>query len=117
MAKFQKIKRVKKPWGCEIWYAQSQHYLGKIIVIEKGKRLSLQYHKKKHETAYALRGRWVLRLGNKRHVMTPGRAMAIPPGTVHRFESPFGRATLLEVSTPQADDVVRLQDDYGRRGK
>lgn len=117
MAKLQKVKKVKKPWGSELWYAHGEHYLGKIIVIEKGRRLSLQYHKKKHETVYALRGRWVLRISGKRILMRPGYSMAIAPKTIHRFEAPYGRATLLEVSTPQAADVVRLEDDYGRSAK
>ena len=110
-----KIRKVIKPWGHELWYAHSPHYFGKIIVIEKGKRLSLQYHKKKHETVYTLRGRWMLRVGNKSRIMAPGSAIVIPPGAVHRFEARFGRATLLEVSTGHADDVIRLEDDYGRR--
>ncbi len=114
MAKVRKIKKIVKPWGCELWYAQSPYYLGKIITIEKGKRLSLQYHKKKHETVYALRGRWLLRLGNTRRLMRPGMAMVIPPGAMHRFESPFGRVTLLEVSTAHPDDVTRIEDDFGR---
>jgi mannose-6-phosphate isomerase-like protein (cupin superfamily) len=84
------------------------------LVIEKGHRLSLQYHKKKHETVYTLRGRWRLVLGNAASVQRPGCVTVIPPGTVHRFESPFGRTTLLEVSTPEAWDVVRLADDYKR---
>ena len=109
-----KIKRVPKPWGHELWWAQAPKYVGKLLVIEKGKRLSLQYHKKKHETIFTLRGRLRLRLGSRTSVVGPGNAVPIPPRTVHRFEAPFGRVTLLEVSTPEVWDVVRLQDDYGR---
>lgn len=108
------MKRVAKPWGHETWWAQAPAYVGKLLVIEKGKRLSLQYHQKKHETIYVLRGRLKLRLGRRSVVLPPGSASPIPPRTVHRFEAPFGRVTLIEVSTPQVWDVVRLQDDYGR---
>ncbi|MHB2025406.1 MAG: cupin domain-containing protein [Elusimicrobiota bacterium] len=109
-----KIMIVKKPWGREVWYAQSSSYVGKIITVEKGKRLSLQFHRKKRETVYSLKGRWLLELDGRRRVMRPGQAADIAPGMVHRFSAPYGRATLLEVSTPQTDDVVRLEDDYGR---
>lgn len=111
------LKRVDKPWGHEIWWAQAPAYVGKLIVIEKSKRLSLQYHKKKHETIYVLRGRLRLRLGPRSRLLAAGAAATIPPKTVHRFEAPFGRVTLLEVSTPEVWDVVRLQDDYGRSGR
>ena len=110
------VKVVKKPWGREIWYAQHKKYVGKILIIEKGKRLSRQYHKVKHETLYTLKGRFLLRLGGKRKVMKAGMAFDIPPKTVHRFEAPYGRVTLLEVSTPEVWDIVRLADDYGRTG-
>ena len=104
-----------KPWGYELWWAHAKKYVGKLLVIEKGKRLSLQYHKVKHETLYTLRGRWRLRLGKSVSIQRPGSSVAIPPRTVHRFEAPFGRVTLLEVSTPEVWDVVRLQDDYKRK--
>ena len=107
-------KFVPKPWGHELWWAQGPGYVGKVLVIEKGRRLSLQFHKVKHETVYTLRGRWRLVLGKTKSVQRPGSVTVIPPRTVHRFEAPFGRATLLEVSTPQVWDVVRLQDDYRR---
>lgn len=109
-----KPRIVSKPWGREVWWAQAPHYVGKLLVIEKGKRLSLQYHEVKHETVYTLRGRWRLVLGKRRVVQTPGCVTVIPPRTVHRFEAPYGRATLLEASTPEVWDVVRLQDDYKR---
>ena len=109
-------KTVQKPWGHEVWWAESPRYAGKLLVIEKGRRLSLQYHKVKHETIYTLRGRWRLRLGRRRKVMGPGSVTVIPPRTVHRFEAPFGRVTLIEASSPELWDVVRLQDDYKRTG-
>ena len=112
-----KVKRVNKPWGHEMIFAHAKKYVGKILVIEKGHRLSLQLHRRKHESLMVLRGRLKLRLGGKTKTVGPGEAFAIPPRTVHRFEAPHGRVTLIEVSTPELWDVVRLQDDYGRRGK
>ncbi len=110
----QAVRTVEKPWGREIWYAQAPRYVAKILIIHKGRRLSRQYHKVKHETIYTLRGRLRLELGSARRIVGPGSAFTIPPGTVHRFEAPFGRVTLLEASTPEVWDVVRLADDYGR---
>lgn len=108
------IKTVDKPWGHELWFAQSKKYVGKVITINKGHRLSRQYHKKKHETIYVLRGKLQLELKGKKGVLKPGQAAEIPTRAIHRFEAPFGRVTLLEVSTPEVWDVVRLSDDYGR---
>ncbi len=109
------VEVVAKPWGRELIYARHRRYVGKIIVVERGHRLSLQFHERKHETIYCLRGRFRLRLGRRSILMRPGMAQAIAPGTIHRFEARYGRATILEVSTPELDDVVRLQDDYGRQ--
>lgn len=111
------VKIVDKPWGHEVWWAQSKRYAGKLLVIEKGRRLSLQYHRVKHETVYTLRGRWRLILGRKRSDVRPGAVTVIPPRTIHRFEAPYGKVTLIEVSTPELWDVVRLQDDYKRSEK
>ena len=113
-----KAERVHKPWGHEIIFARAKTYVGKLLVIEKGRRLSLQFHRKKHESLMVLRGRLKLLLGKKRvQTVGPGATFTIPPKTIHRFEAPQGRVTLIEVSTPELWDVVRLQDDYGRRGK
>jgi quercetin dioxygenase-like cupin family protein len=113
-----KTLRVDKPWGHELIFALApKKYAGKLLVIEKGKRLSLQYHRRKHESLIVLKGKLTLRLGKKTHLAGPGTAFAVPPGTVHRFESHHGRVTLVEVSTTELDDVVRLQDDYGRTGR
>lgn len=112
-----RTERVEKPWGHELIFAKAPKYCGKLLVIEKGKRLSLQYHRKKHESLLVLKGRLKLRLGRTTRLAGPGTAFAIPPRTVHRFEAPKGRVTLVEVSTPELWDVVRLQDDYGRQGK
>ncbi len=112
-----KIKKIIKPWGHELLFAKAKKYVGKILIIESGHRLSLQYHRRKHESLFVLRGRLGLRLGRKMRTVGPGTAFTIPPRTVHRFEAPKGRVTLLEVSTPELWDVVRIDDDYGRRGK
>lgn len=107
-------KRICKPWGHELLFAKNHAYAGKFITIEKGHRLSLQYHRRKHETVFVLKGVLELVLGKRRRLLKPGAAFPIPPRTVHRFCAPSGRVTLIEVSTPQLDDVVRLEDDYGR---
>ena len=110
-----KTSKIKKPWGHELIFAHApKKYAGKILVIEKGRRLSLQYHRRKHESLYVLKGKLTLRLGKKTRTAGPGTAFAVPAGTVHRFESHHGRVTLIEVSTSELADVVRLQDDYGR---
>lgn len=109
------VKIVKKPWGREVWYALGPSYLGKIIEINGGHRLSLQFHKIKHETIFTLKGKFLLQLGAKKKVMREGSTQVIPPNTVHRFEAPYGKVVLLEVSTPEVDDIVRLEDDYGRK--
>lgn len=98
-------------------FAHTRKYAGKLLVIEKGRRLSLQYHRRKHESLFVLKGKLTLRLGRATRLARPGDAFAVPPGTVHRFEARNGRVTLLEVSTPELDDVVRLSDDYGRTGE
>lgn len=111
------MKRVDKPWGHEVWFAHTERYVGKILVIEAGKRLSLQYHREKDESIYVQDG--TLRLTLERdgvlevEDLGPGEARHIPPGTRHRFEA-LERCTLCEVSTPEVEDVVRLEDDFGR---
>jgi mannose-6-phosphate isomerase len=107
-------KKVLKPWGHELWWAQTKAYLGKILVVNKGHRLSLQYHKRKRETLHVLRGVLLLEHQGKKLKLRPGNSFDIAPGQTHRFAAPFGRVTLLEVSTPEAHDIVRLSDDYGR---
>lgn len=107
---------VDKPWGRELLFARTRRYAGKLLIIEKGRRLSLQYHRRKHESLFVLRGKLTLRLGRAMRLARPGEAFVVPPGTVHRFEARHGRVTLVEVSTPELEDVVRLSDDYGRTG-
>jgi mannose-6-phosphate isomerase-like protein (cupin superfamily) len=109
-----KTKKVMKPWGWELWFAHSKHYVGKIIFIKKGHRLSLQSHRRKHETVYTEQGAWRLQIGRTERRMKVGDFAVIPPGTIHRFYAPYGNVRLLEVSTPHVTDVIRLEDDYGR---
>lgn len=111
-----KPKIVKKPWGHEVIFAHERKYAGKILVINKGHRLSLQYHTKKHETVYVLRGRLLAKVGWKWRIYAAGHSIILPPRTEHRFSAPYGRVTLIEVSTPELGDVIRLADDYGRVG-
>jgi quercetin dioxygenase-like cupin family protein len=110
----QKVKRVEKPWGHEIWWAVTKAYAGKIIVMNKGKRSSLQVHKKKTETFHVLKGKMRLECNRKVYTLGPGRTFHIEPGDVHRFSTPWGKVTFLEASTPELQDIVRLEDDYGR---
>ncbi|MEA2440387.1 MAG: mannose-6-phosphate isomerase [Thermoleophilaceae bacterium] len=113
-------KRIDKPWGHELWYAHTERYVGKILHIGKGHRLSLQYHESKDESAYLLRGRLRLTTGPSVDELStrdiePGGIWRNEPGTVHMIEA-IEDAEVLEVSTPEVDDVVRLEDDYGRTG-
>lgn len=113
-------RRVEKPWGHEIWFAHTDRYAGKIIVVEAGHRLSLQYHDHKDETSYLQSGRLRLWQGPSADALTerevgPGEAWRNETGLVHMIEA-IETATVLEVSTPELDDVVRLEDKYGRQG-
>lgn len=108
------MQKVLKPWGWELRFAHSLRYAGKILFIRKGHRLSKQLHRFKHETIYTDRGTWVLEIRGRKKRMKPGSCAVIKPGTVHRFAAPNQNVRLLEVSTPQLHDVVRLEDDYGR---
>ena len=109
--------RVDKPWGYEIIWAKADKYVGKVLHIEPGQVLSLQYHNKKDESIYVLTGEIVLRLQQgetlvERRVRA-GEAFHIPPKQIHQFEAVVV-TDLLEASTPELDDVVRLKDRYGR---
>lgn len=104
---------VEKPWGREIWYAHAAGYAGKVLEVKAGKRLSLQKHEIKEETLYLLSGKVRLTYNKDSFEWEPGQAVHIPPGTVHRFEA-VEDSVLLEVSTPHLEDVIRLEDDYGR---
>jgi len=110
--------KVDKPWGHEIRWAVNEKYLGKILHISRGKRLSKQYHKIKDETIYVLNGVLILELGDnpiEEKVLSEGESYRIKPNTIHRFSAPpDSYVNLIEVSTPEIEDVVRLEDDYGR---
>ncbi len=113
-------RRVDKPWGHELIWAQTDRYVGKVIVIEAGRRLSFQYHERKDESVYVMSGRLRLHLEDDEGVVQPldldrGDHRHIPTGRRHRFEA-LERCELIEVSTSELGDVVRLEDDYGREG-
>jgi len=114
-------RRVDKPWGHEIIWALSERYCGKILFVAKGQALSRQYHRAKDES-------WLIQSGSARvelatpdgqtkadAVLGPGATLRYRPGTVHRITA-LEDTTILEVSTPELDDVVRVEDDYGRVG-
>ncbi|MBI4248217.1 MAG: cupin domain-containing protein [Elusimicrobia bacterium] len=107
-------KVVAKPWGKEVWFARTSKYVGKLLYIRKGHRLSRQYHRVKHETLYTLKGKYLLELNGKKYLKKPGSVVVLPPKTIHRMHAKYGPVTLIEVSTPEVWDVVRLSDDYGR---
>ena len=112
------MRRVAKPWGEEIIFAETDRYAGKILVVKKGEILSLQYHEKKEETLYLYRGRvrlWIEENSQlQERVMLPGDSRHIRPLTRHRMEA-LEDSEIFEVSSPELDDVVRLEDRYGRK--
>lgn len=111
------MRRVAKPWGEEIIFAETDRYAGKILVVKKGEILSLQFHRKKEETLYLYRGRvrlWIEENSEMQEtVMLPGDSRHIRPLTRHRMEA-LEDSEIFEVSSPELDDVVRLEDRYGR---
>ena len=113
-------RHVPKPWGYELIWAETDRYAGKLIAIEAGQRLSLQLHERKEESIYVLAGLLRLHLedgdGEMRHIdLGPGDNAYVPIRRRHRFEA-LERVELIEVSTPELDDVIRLEDDFGREG-
>jgi len=114
------MTRVEKPWGYEDRWAITDKYLGKILSINPGHKLSRQYHQQKDETIYVLEGILVLELGEpdtedySKAVLHPGSRWRIKPNTIHRFCAPSEGCKLIEVSSPELHDVVRLEDDYDR---
>ena len=113
------VERVDKPWGHELLWALTDDYAGKVLFVRAGESLSLQFHRMKDESWYVQDGRAELELGETgeklldREVITPGDAFRFPPGTVHRIRA-LEDTTIVEVSTAHLDDVVRLEDAYGR---
>lgn len=113
-------RRVDKPWGHELIWAHTDRYVGKVLVIEAGRRLSLQRHVIKDESILVTAGRLLLTLEDETGTIRveelgPGDHRHVPTGRIHRYEA-IERTELLEVSTPELDDVVRLEDDFGREG-
>ena len=112
------VAHVDKPWGYELIYALSESYCGKVLIVRAGASLSLQYHRRKDETIYLQQGEAVIELGTETGYtraleISPGATFHIAPGTVHRLRAKTD-STFLEVSTPHLDDVVRIEDVYGR---
>lgn len=115
----ESARRVEKPWGHELIWAETDRYVGKVLVVEPGNRLSLQKHEIKDESIYVVSGTLYLHLEDDQgvvqvHALGPGAHQRIATGRIHRFEAREERVELMEVSTPELDDVVRLEDDYGR---
>jgi mannose-6-phosphate isomerase len=114
-------KRVDKPWGWELIWAQTEGYVGKLLFVTAGESLSLQFHRVKDEAWYVQSGRARLELGGagqavlNEEVIGAGACFHFEPGTVHRLTA-LEDTTIVEVSTPHLDDVVRLDDRYGREG-
>jgi len=114
-------RKVEKPWGHELIWALTEAYCGKLLFVKAGHSLSLQFHREKDESWLIQAGRVKLELGEvgetvlKAEIVGPGAAFHYKPGTVHRVTA-LEDTTILEVSTPQLDDVVRLDDAYGRTG-
>jgi len=113
------VRIVPKPWGHEVIWASSELYVGKLLHIKAGQALSLQYHLQKDETIHVLRGRMAYRVGPQGAMeefeLAEGQSFRNTPGTIHQMEA-ITDCDVLEVSTPHLDDVVRLQDRYGREG-
>ena len=112
------MRKVDKPWGHELIFAETDAYVGKILHINVGEQLSLQYHEIKDETLYVASGRMELQVGEQGAaletvILDTGDSRRIPPGTVHRMRA-LETCDVFEVSTPHLDDVVRLEDRYGR---
>ncbi len=114
----KEIKRVDKPWGYELIWAHTDRYVGKILHVNAGEALSLQYHEEKDETLYLLQGSYTFVVDEGGELVEreirPGDAYHIPPGTRHRMTAGPEGCDILEVSTPELHDVVRLEDRYGR---
>lgn len=113
-----KVRTVEKPWGYELIFAHTDKYAGKILHVNAGEALSLQYHEHKDETLYLLQGEYelVIQEGDElaHHTVRPGMVFRVRPGTHHRMTAGPEGCDIIEVSTPELEDVVRLEDRYGR---
>ena len=114
------ITKVEKPWGYELHWAKTERYVGKLIHVNAGHALSLQYHNQKDETIFLWSGRMLFEIGERegepltKRELQPGEAVHITPKTVHRMIA-VTDCDIFEVSTPELHDVVRLEDRYGRQ--
>jgi len=108
-------KKVRKPWGYEFWLEVNDKYAMKQLVVHPNARLSLQYHEQKRETMLCVRGTGTLELDGKRINFAPGSCRTIMPGQKHRLIASDEGLSIIECSTPELDDVVRLEDLYGRK--
>jgi len=111
-------RKTEKPWGYELLFAHTPKYVGKVIFVKKGYRLSLQYHQEKDESMYLHQGKALMTIEGSdgqlvESVAEPGYCVRIRPLTKHRLQA-IEDTTILEVSTPELEDVVRVEDDYGR---
>jgi mannose-6-phosphate isomerase-like protein (cupin superfamily) len=114
----QKPRRVEKPWGHELIWAETELYVGKILHVKAGEALSVQMHERKDETLHLLSGRMILRVGRSPDALEPvpfeqGDSYRVRPGTIHMIEA-VTDVDVLEASTAHLDDVVRFTDRYGR---
>jgi len=115
---FNQVNKIPKPWGYELWFALTKDYAGKVIYIEKDQRLSLQYHKQKQESMLLWSGKISLLHGEKpgdlcEVIVSEGQAFTLNPGVIHRVKA-LENSTIIEVSTSEMDDVIRIEDDFGR---
>ena len=114
------IARVEKPWGYELHWAKTERYVGKLIHVNAGHALSLQYHNHKDETIYLHAGKLMFEIEEggalRKREMLPGERVHITPKTIHRMTA-VEDSDIFEVSTPELDDVVRLEDRYGRANR
>jgi mannose-6-phosphate isomerase len=114
-------RKVEKPWGSELIWAETDDYVGKVLFVKAGESLSLQFHRVKDESWLVQQGRAMVELGSvgdpvlSQEVIAPGACFHFRPGTVHRVTA-IEDTTIVEVSTSHLDDVVRLEDRYGREG-
>ncbi len=115
-----KPEKIEKPWGYELIWARTDHYAGKVLHVKRGESLSYQYHRVKDESIHILHGSLELETevqGERvKQRLEPGDCVHIPPGTRHRMMA-LDDCDILEVSTSELDDVVRLEDRYGRTGR
>jgi mannose-6-phosphate isomerase len=112
------VRRIEKPWGYEIVYGLTERYCGKLLFVRKEEQVSLQFHREKDEVIYVHEGLLELEIGEpgrapETEVVGPGEAFRFMPGVVHRWRA-LEDSIVLEVSSPEIDDVVRLEDRYGR---